>query len=241
MKQHWRPACDARRIGAHLVAAAGAVALVGCSSQVSGDLSVESLGKSGNAVIMMAAVLDSDHERSCVSAGFVPIGGARQVAFAQLPGKRMYPLTLKLGTGMLPDAGQEIVGSMEIAPGTYAVDGVTCGPVGGGGVQVVSSSSAGFATFSVAAGEVVNLGKLVVINVPAARVVYVAHTAPLRTDPRKQLNKELAARLVDRPLKLSQPPLPREELARICTLQRAKPNLAIVPISPPIVCELAGI
>ncbi len=76
----------------------------------------------------------------------------------------------------------------------------------------MSRSPGGFATFTVAAGEVVNLGKLIIIEVQAepgsfmkhARYVYSGHVAPLKTDPRGALNKELAARLVDRPMTSNQ-------------------------------------
>lgn len=219
---------------------AGAV-LPACTSHVSDDLSVEGLGKSGDAVITMAAVLDSDRERTCTNVGFEPLDSkTRTELYTQLPGRRFYRITLKLGTGTVLDAGNEIVGSMQIAPGAYKVAGALC-QSSRGKVEVVSADPRGFATFSVAAGEVVNLGKLILLEVPTDRFVVVPHVAPLKTDPRTRLNKDLAARLVDRLLTPSQPPLPKAELARICEHRRANPTLVIAPPSPSNVCALAGL
>jgi len=232
-----------------LLALAGvAAALAACTSQVSGDLTIESLGKSGNAVIAMAAVLDDNAERSCTEVGLAPLDGAERTELhAQLDGQRFYKIRLKLGTGLVVDGGNEIIGSMQIEPGTYAVAAATCPYSGGKRMQVISPDLRGFATFTVAAGEVVSLGKLVILEVdsgsgpPKERLKYVSLATALKTDPRTRLNNDLAARLVDRPLTLGHPPLPQAELARICQHRRANPALIIGPTSPPLVCALAGL
>lgn len=214
----------------------------GCTSQVSDDLSVEGLNKSRGAVILMTAVLDGRGTRSCMKVGFQP---------AYSEEWRPYDLALKLSTGTLVDAGEEIVGSAQIAPGEYRISVVICNGHGDGNSKGLLEvmPRGGFATFNVAAGEVVNLGKLVIIETerPSPQLaglqeyVYAAHVTHLRTDPRTRLNKDLAAHLVDRPMVLSQPPLQQAELARICKERRANPPLTIAPPSPPIVCALAGL
>jgi hypothetical protein len=171
----------------------------------------------------------------------------RTELYTQLDGQRLYKIRLKLGTGLVVDGGKEIIGSMQIEPGTYAVAAVTCPSSHGGRMQVTSPNPRGFATFTVAAGEVVNLGKLVILEVdsgsgpPKERLKYVSLATALKTDPRTHLNKDLAARLVDRLLTLGHPPLPQAELARICKERRANPALIIGPSSPPLVCALAGL
>lgn len=232
-----------------LLALAAATTLAACTSQVSDDLSIEALGKSGKAVIVMAASLDSNAERSCTEIGLAPLNRAeRTELYVQLDGQRLYKIRLKLGTGYVVDAGNEIIGSMQIEPGTYAVAAATCRPSHGTKLmQAISSDPKGFATFTVAAGEVVNLGKLVILEVdsgsgpPTERYNYVSLATALKTDPRARLNKDLAARLVDRLLELGHPPLPQAELVRICQQRRANPSSIIGPSSPPVVCALAGL
>ncbi len=125
-----------------LMLVAGAV-LPACTSHVSDDLSVEGLGKSGDAVITMAAVLDSDRERACTNVGFEPLDSkTRTELYTQLPGRRFYRITLKLGTGTVLDAGNEIVGSMQIAPGAYKVAGALC-QSSRGKVDVISADPGG--------------------------------------------------------------------------------------------------
>jgi hypothetical protein len=158
--------------------------------------------------------------------------------------------SIKLGSGTIFDGGAEVIGSAQIAPGTYRIAAVTCKPPDGknGSLDVVSANPKGFATFSVAAGEVVNLGKLIIIEVQAepggfmkdARYVYVGHVAPLQSDPRTALNKEIGARLVDRMMTASQQPLPQAELARICQEKRVTYASAVKPPNP-AACRLAGI
>lgn len=191
---------------------------------------------------MMAAVLDGRGTRSCMKVGFQP---------AYSEEWRPYDTTLTLSPGILVDAGKEIVGSTKIAPGEYRIAVVICNGHSDGNskglLEVIPRG--GFATFRVAAGEVVNLGKLVIIETkrPSPLVaglqeyVYAAHVTHLRTDPRTRLNKDLAAHLVDRPMVLSQPPLQQAELARICKERRANPPLTIAPAEPPLVCALAGL
>lgn len=234
-----------KRISGVVLAMAGAAAFAACSNQVSGDLSTAALTNSGDAVITIAAVMDRNVEMSCMSLRLETLDG-------KLPrttsGKPL--LSINLGSGTIFDGGSEVIGSTQIAPGTYKISAVTCKLPGGkkGSLDVVSGNPKGFATFSVAAGEVVNLGKLIIIEVQAepggfmkdARYVYVGHVAPLKTDPRTALNKELGARLADRSMTPSQEPLPQAELARICQEKRATHASTIKPPDP-TTCRLAGI
>ena len=224
---------------------AGAATFAACSSHVSGDLTTTALGQSGDAVITMAAVIDRNKEMSCISLDLMTLDGKLpRTTSGQLASK------VKLGSGTIFDGASEVVGSKQIAPGTYMVMSVDCNaPAGKNGIlTVMAANPKGFATFTVAAGEVVNLGKLIVIEVEAepaaflkpARYVYVGHVARLKTDPRSGLNKELAAQLVDRPMTASQQPLPQAELARICQQKRTAYASAMVPPKP-AACELAGI
>lgn len=208
--------------------------LASCASQVPDDLSVASLTKSRDAVIVMAAVLDGATERSCSKVGFMP---------ADSETWRPYDLTINLATGTIAVAGEEVIGSRKIAPGQYRIAAVVCSD------PKLIEIIGGIATFSVSAGEVVNLGKLVVIPTlrPSSSFAglqergYAAHITNLRTDPRKRLNKDLSAHLIDRPMVLSQPPLPQAELQRLCKERRAAPVLTLGSTSPPLVCALAGL
>ena len=216
--------------------------LAGCTSHVSDDLNTAALTESGDAVIMMTAVIDRTREASCTSVGLETIDGKTP---RTSDGQRVS--TVKLGTGTILDPGAEVTGSAQIAPGTYKIVDAHCKRINPSGILVVvSPNSKGFATFTVTAGEVVNLGKLIIIEVQAeaasfmqpARYVYVSHVAALESDPRPLLNKDLAARLVDRNMTASAQPLPQAELARICQQRRG----SSAPGTPgPAVCTLAGL
>lgn len=221
-----------------------ATALGACTSHISDELNTEALVKSGDAVIMMTAVIDRNREMSCKSVDLRTLDNRMpRTADGNLVS------SVKLGTGTILDSSAEVTGSTRIAPGTYKVVVASCNPPDKSGtLKVVASDPKGFATFSVSAGEVVNLGKLIIIEVQAeapsfmqpARYAYVSHVAPLKSDPRQLLNKELAARLVDRSMTPNHPALPQAELARICNQRRAAATSA--PGSPgPAACTLAGL
>lgn len=228
------------------IALAGVTTLAACTSHVSDDLSVDALGKSGDAIIMMAVTLDRLTEINCISANLRTTDGKVPLTSQ---GNRV--LSIKLGSGTIIDATTEVIGSTQISPGTYKIDHVTCNsPTGNGSLDVMSANLNGFATFTVSAGEVVNLGKLVVLEVEAQpgtiwqppRYAYVGQISPLKSDPRTQLNKDLATRLIDRPMTSSNAPLPKAELVRICEQKRAKAasGIALVKLNP-ISCAMAGI
>lgn len=234
----------AKRMSALLFAAFAAAVLAACTSSVSNDLSIDTLGKTGDAVIVMAAVIDRNREMSCISVQLQTPDGKTPTTTS---GQRVF--SLKLGSGTIFDPNSEMIGSTQIAPGAYKIVEVAC-YAPNGMLRVVSPSPRGFATFKVSAGEVVSLGKLIIIEVQAdtatflnsGRYVYVAHAAPLRTDPRTGLNKDLAARLVDRTMTLSQPPLPQAELARICKQRRETGTTTLTGGPPnPTACALAGL
>jgi hypothetical protein len=233
-----------RRVGL-ILTLTGASLFAACAGNVSGDLTTAALGQSGDAVITMAAVMDRNREMSCMSLDLMTVDGK----MPRTTGGQLASSVI-LGSGTIFDGASEVVGSKQIAPGTYIIMAANCKPPEGknGKLTVMSGNPKGFATFTVAAGEVVNLGKLIIIEVQAepaafmkpARYVYVGHVAPLKTDPRGGLNKDLAARLIDRPMTASQEPLPQAELARICEQKRSIHASALVPPKP-ATCELAGI
>lgn len=213
-----------KRSWKRVLSLACATVLAACTSHVSDDLSLDALGKSGDAVIVMAAVLDRIDQKSCTSVDLRTLDGKVPRTSS---GQRLF--SLKLGSAMMFDQRAEVLGSAQIAPGTYKVAAAACQSPKGGKLDVVTLNPKGFATFTVSAGEVVNLGKLIILEVQAeagsfmqpARYVYVSHVAPLESDPRAVLNKDLTARLVDRTLTASEGPLPQAELARICEQKRA--------------------
>lgn len=215
--------------------------LAGCTSHVSEDLNVEALGNSGDAVIVMAAVLDRVHQKSCMRVRLQTSNGQTPSASS---GQRV--ASIKLGSGTMFDQRAEVLGSAQIAPGTYKIAAATCDSPTGGKLDVLTVNPRGFATFTVSAGEVVNLGKLIILEVEAdpasfmqpARYVYVSAVAPLETDPRTVLNKELAARLIDRTMVASEQSLPKAELARICQRNRA---VAVNGKANSAACTLAGL
>lgn len=226
------------------IALASAAVLAACTSHVSDDLNMDALTQSGDAVILMTAVIDRNQEMSCKSVALRTLDNQMP---RSVSGKKVSDV--KLGTGTILDPGAEVTGSVQIAPGTYKVVEASCSrPDKSGTLNVVSVDPKGFATFSVAAGEVVNLGKLIIIEVIAnqpsfmqpARYVYVSHVTELKSDPRSSLNKDLAARLVDRPMTISHPPLPQAELARICRLRREVKGISLATRSP-AACTLAGL
>jgi hypothetical protein len=235
---------NARKHSIALLALASAITLGACGGNVAGDLTTAALGQSGDAVITMAAVMDRNVEMSCMSLDLMTSDGKEPRTTSGKLASRV-----RLGSGTIFDGASEVVGSKQIAPGTYSIISVDCKPPGGksGSLTVMSRTPGGFATFTVAAGEVVNLGKLIIIEVQAepgsfmkdARYVYSGHVAPLKTDPRAALNKELAARLVDRPMTSNGQPLPQAELARICQQRRGETGALVPP--KPAACELAGI
>ncbi|WP_424957268.1 hypothetical protein [Hyphomicrobium sp. 1Nfss2.1] len=205
---------------------------------------MDALGQSGDAVIVMTAVIDRNQEMSCMS---VALRTPDNKTPRTVSGKTVS--SVKLGTRTILDPSAEVTGSAQIAPGTYKVVEASCSrPDKSGTLKILSSDPKGFATFSVAAGEVVNLGKLIIIEVIAdqpsfmqpARYVYVSHVAALSSDPRSSLNKDLAARLIDRPMTISHPPLPQAELARICRLRREAKGISLATRSP-AACTLAGL
>jgi len=226
------------------IALALATVLAACTSHVSDDLNANTLAHSGDAVILMTAVIDRNQEMSCKS---VDLRTLDDHVPRSVSGQTVS--TVKLGTGTILDPGAEVTGSVQIAPGTYKVTEASCSrPDKSGILNVVSANPKGFATFSVAAGEVVNLGKLIIIEVVAdqpsfmqpARYVYVSHVTELKSDPRSSLNKDLAARVVDRAMIVSHPPLPQAELARICRLRREVKGINLATRSP-AACTLAGL
>lgn len=231
-----------KRSSGYVLGLIWAAALAACTSHVSDDLSIDALGKSGDAVIMMTAVIDRNREMSCTSVSLRTLDDKMPRA---MNGRLVS--SVRLGTGTILDASAEVTGSAQIAPNTYKVVEAKCSrPDKSGTLVVVSDNPKGFATFSVSAGEVVNLGKLIILEVQAepasfmqtARYVYVAHVAPLTSDPRTILNKDLAARLVDRTMTASQQPLPQAELARLCQQRRAA---SASGKSSSAACALAGL
>jgi hypothetical protein len=244
LKSEFAPHASGERSWRCVLALLWVTALAACTSHVSSDLNTDALAKSGDAVIMMTAVIDRNREMSCTGVSLqTPDGKTPRTA----DGERVS--SVRLGTGTILDPSAEVTGSTRISPGTYKVVEARCSrPDKSGTLIVVTDNPRGFATFSVSAGEVVNLGKLIIIEVEAepaafmrpARYVYVAHVAPLKGDPRNLLNKDLAARLVDRAMTPSQQPLPQAELARICRQRRSASTSA--PGTPgPAACTLAGL
>ena len=101
-------------------------------------------------------------------------------------------------------------------------------PSGNGILTVASANPNGFATFSVGPGEVVDLGKLIIIEVHAevgsflkpSRYVYVSHVSPLPPNRRPELNPDLASRVVSRTMQSSGAAIPQSEFRRICEEKR---------------------
>jgi hypothetical protein len=234
----------AQELWAKTLALIGATLLTACTSHVADDLNTAALTKSGDAVIMMTAVIDRNREMSCTSVSLETLDGKTP---RTSDGQRVS--TVKLGTGTILDQSAEVTGSTQIAPGSYKIVDAHCNrPNKSGTLVVVAPNPKGFATFTVAAGEVVNLGKLIIIEVQAeaasfmqpARYVYVSQVAPLKSDPRTLLNKELAVRVVDRNMVASDQGLPQAELARICQ-QRRGTSTPAPGVPGPAACTLAGL
>lgn len=227
-----------------MLALAWVTGLAACTSHISEDLDTAALAKSGDAVILLTAVIDRNQEMSCMSVSLRTLDDK----MPRTVGGRLVSM-VKLGSGTIMDPSAEVTGSTQIAPGTYKIADVSCKrPNKSGTLVILSDSPKGFATFSVAAGEVVNLGKLIIIEVEAesssfmhdARYVYVSYVVPLKRDPRPLLNKDLAAQLVDRSMTPTSQALPQAELARICKQRLAAPGIRL-GTGRPTTCTLAGL
>ncbi len=117
---------NARKHSTALLALTGASLFAACGGNVSGDLTTAALGQSGDAVITMAAVMDRNVEMSCMSLDLMTSDGKPpRTTSGQLASKVI------LGSGTIFDGASEVVGSKQIAPGTYSIISVDCKPPGG--------------------------------------------------------------------------------------------------------------
>ena len=198
-------------------------ALAACGiSSVSADLTAAHLVESRNAVVLMSVTIGQQGQGNCMSARL------RTLDNKYAKTSEGYLAFMKLSSGTVLDARMgETIGSTQLAPGSYMITEVECRkPVSSRNLIVKSSSPNGLAQFTVQAGEVVNVGKLVLVALEVGepnvfgehRFEYLPQVAPLSDDPRKVLNKELAGRLIERPMTATR--VPPALLQRACERER---------------------
>ena len=197
--------------GGALVALLGLAA--GCMGpQISPELSGASLRTSGKGVLVVAAK-------------FVTTTVSTNCELLELTraadGRKEY---VTLATH-LPFEETEVSGGVPLDPGTYTVSRATCSR---NDTRYVMNppDARGIARISIGAGEVVDGGMLVLFDVfKPLFTPYVgksnmfAIVRPRPGPPPKSLNRELAARMVSRPLTAVDPP-PHDVLVQMCEHHR---------------------
>jgi len=183
------------------------------TSQISSELTNEALRGSGKAVFVVSVRLVS--KTMSTSCDFVQL---KRVADGRT-------IDVRLASHLLPSEPSEVSGSVEIDPGTYAVTVAMCSRPN---VKFVvrPADARGLATFSIGPGEVVDGGTLIIIEIfqPVlteylGKSQFSAIVRPGSGRASAVLNRELASRLVSRPMTAIDPPTP-DMLARMCEFHR---------------------
>ena len=209
----------------------------GCSAslEISPELSGTQLRASGKGVLVVSArFVTATMSTPCHLMQLTSAGDGRQ-------------LMVTLAT-YIPFSDVQLSNGIALDPGTYVVATTHCGR--GDTIYVVQPPDAarGIARFSVGAGEVVDAGSLVVTDDFKALITpyvgksnFSAFVRP-RIEPLPSgLNRELAAKLVRRPMAAIDPP-PYEALVQICENQRqhAKTLWFSGGSGDPPLCSLIG-
>ncbi|HYW61041.1 MAG TPA: hypothetical protein VE909_10975 [Xanthobacteraceae bacterium] len=188
-----------------LVAACG-------SSQISAQLTNEALRASGKGVFVIAVrLVSTTMSTSCDAVRLTRAGDGRDV-------------DVMLSSHLLPEPAA-VSGSVELDPGTYAVTLAMCSRPNVKFV-VKPADERGMATISIGPGEVVDGGTLIIIEIFQAQFTqyfgksqFSAIVTPDSGGASASLNRELAGRLIKRPMTAIDPP-PPDVLARMCEYHR---------------------
>ncbi|MBO0756857.1 MAG: hypothetical protein J2P54_13435 [Bradyrhizobiaceae bacterium] len=189
--------------------------MAGCmigTTQVSEQLSSADLRNSGKSVLVVSGrFISTTMSTKCQSIELRRNGDGRTAA-------------LILAT-YFPGTPEESSGSVELDPGTWVVTSVDC-PRGNTVYVIEPADDRGLATIRVGAGEVIDGGNLVVIELFQPKFMgyfgkshFSAIVRPHAGRATAALNPELARRLVSRPMTAVDPPGP-DVLARMCEFHR---------------------
>lgn len=187
--------------------------VAGCGGpQIPEGLSGETLRTSGRGVLVVAArFLTTTVSTSCEMVQLTRAGDGR-TADVML-------------TTHLPFEDPQVSGGVALDPGTYAVTLAICSRNNARYV-IEPADARGMAKFSIGAGEVVDGGMLVIVDV--FRPLFTPYVGksniftfvrPRTGPPPAALNRELAAKMISRPMTAIDPP-PPEALSAMCEEHR---------------------